>query len=97
MAEYSCQYTTNRYRIRSAGQDCICQSIQDGISVLDAELIVVRVNQAMENWYAHMFPLEGKKCHEVYHGRSKPCSACPTIRALNTGKLEMSEVPLEGL
>lgn len=74
----------------------IFNSIQDGISVLDAELSVVRVNQAMKNWYAHMLPLEGKKCYEVYHGRSKPCRTCPTIRALNTGKLEMSEVPLEG-
>jgi PAS domain S-box-containing protein len=74
----------------------IFNSIQDGISVLNTELNVVRVNQAMKNWYAHMLPLEGKKCYEVYHGRSKPCRTCPTIRALNTGKLEMSEVPLEG-
>lgn len=74
----------------------IFDSIQDGISVLDAELNVVRVNQAMKNLYAHELPLEGKKCHEVYHGRSKPCRVCPTIRALSTGKLEMNEVPLTG-
>jgi PAS domain S-box-containing protein len=74
----------------------IFDSIQDGISVLDAKLNVVRVNQAMKNLYAHELPLEGKKCYEVYHGRSKPCSVCPTIRSLNTGKLEMNEVPLTG-
>jgi len=74
----------------------IFNSIQDGISVLDSKLNVVRVNQAMRNWYAHMLPLEGKKCYEVYHGRSKPCNNCPTIRALDTGKLEMNEVSLIG-
>ena len=74
----------------------IFNSIQDGISVLDPELHVVRVNQSMKNWYAHMLPLEGKKCYEVYHGRSKACNKCPTIRALRTGKLEMNEVPFLG-
>jgi two-component system cell cycle sensor histidine kinase/response regulator CckA len=74
----------------------IFDSIQDGISVLDAELNVVRVNQAMKKLYAHELPLEGKKCYEVYHGRSKPCRVCPTIRALSTGNLEMNEVPLTG-
>ena len=43
-----------------------------------------------------MLPLEGKKCYKIYHGRSKPCHNCPTIRALETGKLEMNEVPLVG-
>ncbi|MGB5424349.1 MAG: PAS domain S-box protein [Desulfobacterales bacterium] len=74
----------------------IFNSIQDGISVLDSKLNVLRVNQAMRNWYAHMLPLEGKKCYKIYHGRSKPCHNCPTIRALETGKLEMNEVPLVG-
>jgi PAS domain S-box-containing protein len=69
-------------------------SIQDGISVLDHELNITQVNQTMRDWYAHMLPLEGKKCYEAYHGRSEACEICPTIRALNTGKLEMNEVPL---
>jgi PAS domain S-box-containing protein len=43
-----------------------------------------------------MLPLEGKKCYEVYHGRSKPRNNCPTIRALDTAKLEMNEVPFIG-
>ena len=74
----------------------IFDSIQDGISVLDANLNVVRVNQAMKNLYTHELPLEGKKCYEVYHGKSKPCKVCPTMRSLSTGKLEMNEVPLTG-
>jgi PAS domain S-box-containing protein len=69
-------------------------AIQDGISVLDADLNVIRVNKIMREWYAHMLPFEGKrKCYEVYHGRSRPCEVCPTIRAIKSGKLEMEEVP----
>ena len=74
--------------------DTIFDSIQDGISVLDPELNIVRVNQAMENWYAHMLPLEGKKCYQAYHKREKACDFCPTLRALESGRLEMNEVPL---
>jgi len=72
----------------------ILDAIQDGISVLDLEMNVVRVNETMRRWYAHAQPLEGKKCYEVYHGRSQACEICPTLRALNTGKLEVDCVPL---
>ncbi|MBN2484213.1 MAG: PAS domain S-box protein [Candidatus Omnitrophica bacterium] len=72
----------------------VFDSIQDGISVLDTGLNIVRVNEAMKRWYAHALPLEGKKCYEAYHGRKKACSRCPTLKALRTNKLEMYEVPL---
>ncbi len=72
----------------------VFESIQDGISVLDSELNIIRVNQAMKKWYAHMLPLEGKKCYQAYHGRDRVCEHCPTTRALKTGNLEMNEVPL---
>jgi PAS domain S-box-containing protein len=72
----------------------VLNSIQDGISVLDPELNIVRVNDAMRLWYSHRLPLEGKKCYQVYHERCKPCEVCPTRRALQTGKLEMDEISL---
>lgn len=74
----------------------VFDGIQDGISVLDKDLNIVSVNQAMEKWYAHMVPLVGKKCFQAYHGRSAPCTVCPTIRALKTGRPQMNEVPLTG-
>jgi len=74
--------------------EAIFDSIQDGISVLDQEMKIVRTNKAMKEWYAHSLPLEGKKCFEAYHGRSKPCKVCPTIRAFDTSSLEKDEVPL---
>jgi len=62
----------------------IFSSIQDGISVLDEEMNIVRVNKAMEEWYAHAMPLVGKKCYQAYHCRNSPCEICPTIRTLKS-------------
>ena len=72
----------------------ILNSIQDGISVLDSDFRIVRVNDGMRLWYSHMLPLEGKKCYHAYHGRSEPCEVCPTRRAFQTGKISMDEVAL---
>ena len=61
-------------------------SIQDGISVLDKNLNIMKVNPIMENWYSHSMPMVGRKCYEVYHERSDPCEICPSIRALKSGE-----------
>jgi len=71
----------------------IFDAIQDGISVLDKDLNIVRINNTMEQWYAHAMPFKGKKCYELYHGRTEPCEICPSIRALDKGTLEMDIVP----
>ncbi|MCK5180669.1 MAG: PAS domain S-box protein, partial [Candidatus Omnitrophica bacterium] len=64
----------------------IFSSTQDGISVLDKDMRIMRVNPKMEEWYAHEMPLVGKKCFAVYHGRSKHCKVCPTCRVLDNGE-----------
>ena len=74
----------------------VFDGIQDGISVLDKDLTVVRVNHAMEYWYGHALPLTGKKCFAAYHLRSEPCQVCPTIAALKSGTPHMDQVPLTG-
>jgi len=60
-------------------------SIQDGLNVLDTEFNIVRVNPAMERWFAHAMPLLGKKCWEAYYGRTTPCESCPARHTLETG------------
>ena len=72
----------------------IFDAIQDGISVLDKDLNILQVNKTMEKWYAHAMPFKGKKCYEFYHGRTKRCEICPSIRALEKGSLQMDIVPL---
>lgn len=71
-------------------------SVQDGISVLDRDLRIIRVNTAMERWYTHAMPLEAKKCYEAYHLRSEPCVVCPSRRALDTRTAQSDIVPLTG-
>jgi PAS domain S-box-containing protein len=71
-------------------------SIQDGISILDREFTIVRVNPMMEQWYSHALPLVGKKCYEAYHGRNKSCEICPTRSTLETGRAAYEVVPKTG-
>ena len=72
----------------------IFDAIQDGISVLDKDLNVVRINNTMEKWYSHAMPFKDKKCYEFYHGRTEHCEICPSIRALEEGSLQMDIVPM---
>jgi PAS domain S-box-containing protein len=76
--------------------DDIFSSIQDGISVLDQDLTVLKVNSTMERWYAHSMPVVGKKCYEAYHARTEPCETCPTLQTLRTGKATMETIPKMG-
>jgi len=69
-------------------------AIQDGISILDTELNILQVNKVMEKWYSHSMPLVGKKCFQAYHLREEPCSVCPTLTVLKSGKPSVEEVPL---
>ena len=71
----------------------VFDAIQDGISVLDKDLNILRVNNTMVKWYAQAIPITGKKCYQAYHGRTKHCEICPSIRALETGRLQMDIVP----
>jgi diguanylate cyclase (GGDEF)-like protein/PAS domain S-box-containing protein len=74
----------------------IFSSIQDGVSILDPDMNVVRVNPTMEEWYAHKMPVVGKKCYEAYHGRAEPCKVCPSRRTLECGEAGYAVVPKTG-
>ncbi len=73
----------------------IFDCFQDGISILDKDLNIVRVNHVMEKWHPYMIPLEGKKCYHVYHGRSEPCERCPSIRAIRKKTAQSDIVPFD--
>ncbi|MBN1661519.1 MAG: GAF domain-containing protein, partial [Anaerolineae bacterium] len=68
-------------------------AIQDGISVLDTDLTVTRVNRWMEKMYLDQIPLAGKKCYSVYQQRESPCPWCPSLRTLETGQVHSTTVP----
>ena len=71
----------------------VFEAIQDGISVLDTELNVTRVNQWMEKMYVDQIPLAGKKCYALYQQRESPCPWCPSLRTIETGTAQSATVP----
>ena len=74
----------------------VFSSIQDGISVLDTDMNIIRVNPTMERWYSHAMPLKDKKCFLAYHDRDTFCEVCPTRKTLNTGEAAYEIVPKTG-
>lgn len=93
-------YRLSRSEHASAEKDHFLEdvfsSIQDGVSVLDTEMRIIRVNPQMEKWYAHARPLAGKKCYEAYHNRSERCEVCPSWKTIQTGKASYEVVPKTG-
>jgi len=71
----------------------IIESIQDGISVLNPDLTVRHTNSVMRQWYGQNLPLVGRKCYECYHDNKKPCTPCPTVRCMKSGRTEREIVP----
>ena len=71
----------------------VFEAIQDGISVLDNDLNVIKANRWMEQMYAFRGPLIGRKCHRVYQELSSPCPWCPVLRSIETGKKHSEIVP----
>ena len=63
----------------------VFSSIQDGIAILDRDLNIVQVNDAMDCLVSDSGLIIGKKCYEVYHQRDIPCDECPALYTLKTG------------
>ena len=74
----------------------VFSSIQDGMSVLDKDLNIIRVNPAMEDWYSHKMPLVGKKCYDAYHGRQARCDVCPSLKTIENERPAYEVVPKIG-
>jgi len=68
-------------------------SIQDGLSILDKDMNVLRVNPVIERWYAHSMPIVGKKCYEVYNNRKERCHVYPVFRTLGDGNPAREVIP----
>ncbi len=71
----------------------IFNTIGEGISLLDRDLTIIRVNSWMERMYRHRLPLVGKKCYTVYQQRETPCPGCPSLKTLETGVPHAEVVP----
>lgn len=90
---------TEEYRLQeqiSDSEQLLANSfdaIQDGISILDPDLTIVRTNKWMERMYSDSMPLKGKKCYEVYQQRDSVCPWCPCLKTLEQGVVFTETVP----
>ena len=64
----------------------IFDSIQDGLTVLDKDFTIRRVNLTMEKWFPQAQPMVGKKCYAARHNHQTPCEVCPPRHTLKTGE-----------
>ena len=71
----------------------VFDAIKDGISVLDINLKIVRVNSWVEEMYSKEKKLAGRKCYEVYQKRDTPCPWCPSLKTIETGETHNAIVP----
>ena len=75
----------------------IFNAIQDGVSVLDPDLNIVRINPRMEKMYADRMPLVGKKCYNAFQNSKSICPRCPSVQAIETGRAQTEIVPYPSL
>jgi PAS domain S-box-containing protein len=73
--------------------EAVLSGVQDGVSVLSPDMVVLSANRALRGMYAARGDLVGQRCHEVYHGLDAPCQDCPSLRAMATRKLAIGVVP----
>ncbi|RZB30626.1 MAG: hypothetical protein SRB1_02906 [Desulfobacteraceae bacterium Eth-SRB1] len=71
----------------------VFNAIKDGISVLDLNLKIVRVNPWIEEMYSKEGKFAERKCYEVYQKRDTPCPWCPSLKAIETGETHNTIVP----
>ncbi len=71
----------------------VLDSIQDGISVVDRDLKIVRVNRTLREWFPDLLPLEGRKYSEVFNQLNINCDDCPVTKTLRDGNATRQEIP----
>jgi PAS domain S-box-containing protein len=75
------------FRKSEAEKTVILESVSDMIFYIDTDMRVIYSNLAVEKFFNLPFgSLGGKVCYNALHHRDKPCSVCPALRAMQSGK-----------
>ncbi|MBW2010994.1 MAG: response regulator, partial [Deltaproteobacteria bacterium] len=70
----------------------IFDGIQDGLVVLDTDMNIVQANPWIINRCDDTIPIIGTKCHKTFQKKESPCSGCPVVQTLTTGKISMGTI-----
>ncbi len=90
------QKSENTLRESEHFYETVFDTIQDGITVLDMDMNILKMNRAMEIWYLPQKPYIGKKCYHTYHSKDSVCEGCPAQKAIATGNFQTKMVPRGG-
>ena len=72
-----------------AALETVFENLGDGVLVLAHDLSIIKANQWIQKRYSGNEPLAGQKCYAALYGRASACPACPSLRALQTGKRQV--------
>ncbi len=69
-------------------------AVPDGISIMDRDLSILRINRVLKQLQCFSTPLTGKKCYEVCSLLNQPVKDCPALESIKIGEMVSKEVPL---
>jgi PAS domain S-box-containing protein len=82
----------DKLRISAEQWQLTFDAINDGVSIHDNEMTIVRANKSLGEFLGTPSEdLLGRKCHKVFHNSAEPHPDCPLRRAMNSQKPEFSE------
>ncbi|MEJ2182925.1 MAG: ATP-binding protein [Nitrospirota bacterium] len=64
----------------------VLDTSQDGICIFDMNFAMIAANSAVKKWYERDEPLAGRKCHEIFRGKSLPCENCTIGETMDGGE-----------
>lgn len=74
-------------------KELILSSISEVVLYHDIQLSIKWANAAAVVSYGiSIEEMLGKKCYEIWQGRSTPCLGCPVVKTLETGKMNKKEM-----
>ncbi|MGL4942926.1 MAG: ATP-binding protein [Thermoguttaceae bacterium] len=65
--------------------DHVINQTENGVLVIDHDLVIHRSNSVIEKVFQSRMPLVGHVCYERLYGRTQPCPQCPVIETFRTG------------
>jgi len=80
----------------TAEKSLILDSLTELVAFVDRDMHIIWANRAASQYVGkNPDALLGGKCHEIWRGRSTPCSECPVVRAMETGEVCRGELGSE--
>ena len=73
----------------------IFDAVQEGISVLDNNLTIIRTNAWIKSQFSNKMPIVGKRCYEVYQNLTSPCLSCPAKKTFKDGAVHQKRISIQ--